>query len=186
MTIPFKRLKAVTPTSDVACRSALKQLVGSVAIATVGAGEQRWATAATVTTLPGEAPTLLVAVRCGSSFHEAVLEQRAFGVSLLSVRHAALAGRLGRLQEADALIPSEDRRWTLLESGVCILADAMTAFDCALEDIIARDGHALLIGRIRSARSSPQGDPLLSWRGSYRSLVGTGEEWAPLIESYGA
>ena len=185
MTLAFRRPDAAAPTSEDSCRSALRQLVGSVAIATAGTGEQRWVTTATVTTLPGETPTLLVAVRLGSSFHEAAIEQRAFGVSLLSVRHAELAGRLGRLQGADTAIAPDDARWSLLGNGVSILADAMTVFDCALEDIIARDSHALLIGRIRAARTSPQGDPLLSWRGGYRSLVGAGDEWAPLIESFG-
>ena len=184
MTLAFRRPGAAAPTSDDSCRSALRQLVGSVAIATTGVGNERWATTATVSTLLGETPTLLVALRLGSAFHKVALEQRAFGVSLLSVRHAELAGRLGRLEEA--AIPPDDAGWTTTDSGVFVLGDAMTAFDCALEDIIERDSHALLIGRIRAARTSPQGDPLLSWRGGYRSLVGAGDEWAPLIESYGA
>ncbi|MBB3770016.1 flavin reductase (DIM6/NTAB) family NADH-FMN oxidoreductase RutF [Angulomicrobium tetraedrale] len=53
-----------------------------------------------------------------------------------------------------------------------------------MENVIERDSHVLLIGRIRAARTIPQGDPLLSWRGGYRSLVGAGDDWAPLIESY--
>ena len=184
MTIAFRRPDAAAPISDDSCRSALRQLVGSVAIATTGVGEQRWATTATVSTLPGEARTLLVAVRLGSSFHRSVSEQRSFGVSLLSVRHAELAGRLGRFDEA--AISPDDARWTITDSGTFVLKDAMTTFDCSLDDTIERDSHALLVGRIRGARTSPQGDPLLSWRGSYRSLVGASDEWAPLIESFGA
>ena len=186
MTLAFRRPGAAAPTTDDSCRSALRQLVGSVAIATTGLGEERWATTATVSALPGQAPALLVLARLASSFHKAVIEQRTFGISMLSVRHAELAGRLGRLQDVDALVAPDDTNWAPLESGTLVLTDAMTAFDCALDDIIERDSHALLIGRIRAARTSPQGDPMLSWRGDYGSLVGAGDEWAPLIEGYGA
>lgn len=184
MTLAFKRPELAAPPVDDSCRTALKQVVGSVAIATTGVGDACWATLGTVSTLPGEVPALLVAVRVDSSFHHVVLTQRVFGISLLSVRHAELASRLGRIEGGDALIPSNDQQWTLLDDNVTILVDAMTAFDCAVENVIERDSHALLIGRIRAARTSPQGDPLLSWRGGYRSLVGAGDDWAPLIESY--
>lgn len=60
--------------------------------------------------------------------------------------------------------------WRRLESGVTILADALAAFDCAVEEVIVRHSHAIIIGAVRAVHAPGGPGALLYWRGSFDQL----------------
>jgi len=51
-----------------------------------------------------------------------------------------------------------------------VLADALAAIDCAVEDIIERHSHAIVIGRVEAVRIS-SASALVYWHGDYAQLA---------------
>ena len=43
-----------------------------------------------------------------------------------------------------------DARWITLATGAPILADALAAFDCLIEEVIERHSHAIVLGAVVS------------------------------------
>jgi flavin reductase (DIM6/NTAB) family NADH-FMN oxidoreductase RutF len=63
-----------------------------------------------------------------------------------------------------------------LTTGAPLLAEALVALDCEVEETIERHGSAILIGRISGILSSDSGNALLYWRGGYEALGWTEAE----------
>ena len=64
----------------------------------------------------------------------------------------------------------EGANWRTLATGAPILADALVAFDCEIDQTIAKHSHEIVIGRIR-ATLAPQGDsPLIYWSRCYEDI----------------
>lgn len=166
-----------------AFRQAMRQLAGGVAVITAGRdGERAGLTATAVTSFSAEPPTIIACVNRAASAAAVILRDGAFGVNLLSTRHVSLAKRFAGAGGIKGAARYEEGDWTQLETGAPILADALAALDCELEDAVERHSHTLLFGRVRAVRSTIGEDPLLYWQSRYRCLAGNGDDWTPLVE----
>jgi flavin reductase (DIM6/NTAB) family NADH-FMN oxidoreductase RutF len=133
----------------------MRHLAGAVSIVTVGRiGERTGLTAVSATTLCAEIPALLVCVNLKSSAWPILCRQGCFGVNVLTARHEEVADRFA----GSAPAPGEERyagcRWLTLTTGAPLLAEALVALDCEVEETIERHGSAILIGRISGILSS--------------------------------
>jgi len=159
------------PDRTAAFREGMRYMAGAVALVTAGAGERRIGmTATSVTALSAEPPTLLVCINRSASLRPLLDRIGHFAVNLLGDSHQGLADRFaGRHGVAGA-----DRfargRWTTLATGAPVLGDALAAFDCAIEEIIERHSHAIVIGRVEAVRTAAV-PALLYWHGGYRLLA---------------
>ncbi|HSI41434.1 MAG TPA: flavin reductase family protein [Xanthobacteraceae bacterium] len=168
-------------------RQAMRQFAGGVAIVTAGTGADRTGlTATAITSLSAEPSALVVCVNRSASAWPLILREQAFGVNLLAVGHVGLAKRFAGVDGVKGAARYEQGLWTRLETGVPVLADALAAFDCAVEEVFERHSHAVLIGRVRAVHAGLPGDPLLYWQGGYRSLAGSGDDWSPVVERLAA
>jgi flavin reductase (DIM6/NTAB) family NADH-FMN oxidoreductase RutF len=156
-------------------RAGMRELAGAVAIVTCGQGAARAGFSATsVSSLSLEPPTLIVCVNRASSSWPKLRAARSFGVNVLSSAHAGLAHRFaGGAEAADRYLEGQ---WATLRTGAPLLADALASFDCALEEIIERHTHAIVIGRVEAVRRSGAGGALVYWRGAYDQLGWSAEE----------
>ena len=154
-----------------AFRAALRQLAGAVSVITARHGQERRGLVATsVTGLSAEPATLLVCVNQSSSTFPLIRAAGGFAVNVLPAHRRDLAERFsGRHGHKGEERYGEDR-WSSLETGAPVLADALVALDCEVEEIIARHSHGIIIGRIRATTSLPGEAGLLYWRGGYREL----------------
>ncbi len=59
----------------------------------------------------------------------------------------------------------------LSTDGTAILDDALAGVDCAVEEILPRHGHAIVIGRVRAIVIRSNGHPLLYWQGAYQQIA---------------
>ena len=91
----------------------------------------------------------------------------AFSISLLGARHEALAHRFSGRGGAHGPRRFDDAQWTALSTGAPVLADALAAFDCLVEEIIERHSHAIVLGAVVSLREGAEGPALAHWRGEY-------------------
>ena len=151
-----------------AFRQAMRALSSGVAIVTCGEGERR--TGCTVTALSSLSltpPTLIVCLGRTASTLLGLREAGAFAVNLLAARHEGLANRFSGRGGAHGVRRFEGAEWTTLATGAPILADAVAAFDCLVEEAIERHSHAIVLGAVVSLKEGADEPPLAHSRGAY-------------------
>ncbi|MDQ0506899.1 flavin reductase family protein [Xanthobacter agilis] len=160
------------PDASLAFRAAMRKLAGAVSVLTVGVGDGRTGlTATSVTALSVEPPTLLITINRGGSSLGPVLQERVFAINVLRPHHQPVADRFAGKGGLKGPARYEGADWTKLTTGAPVLADALAAFDCELEDAIERHSHVIVIGRVVASRITENADPLLYWAGGYRGLA---------------
>jgi flavin reductase (DIM6/NTAB) family NADH-FMN oxidoreductase RutF len=60
-----------------------------------------------------------------------------------------------------------DARWVTLATGAPILADALAAFDCLVEEVIERHSHVIILGAVVSLQEGADEPALVHRRGTY-------------------
>ncbi len=83
-------------------------------------------------------------------------EAGAFSVNLLAARHEALAQRFSGRGGVHGSRRFDEARWITLATGAPVLADALAAFDCLIEEVIERHSHAIVLGAVVSLREGPE------------------------------
>jgi flavin reductase (DIM6/NTAB) family NADH-FMN oxidoreductase RutF len=165
------------PVTNDGFRGAMRHLAGAVSIVTAGLGTERnGLTATSVVSLSADPPTMLVCVNRSASAWPLLVRHGHFGVNVLAASQQPIADRFAGRNGEKGAARFEGARWIQLASGAPILADALVAFDCELEERIDRHSHAILIGRVRALHGvggtggAPGTDPLLYWRGAYGAI----------------
>jgi len=162
-------MSAHTDGESAAFREAMREFGAGVAIVACGAGEAR--SGCTVTALASLSltpPTLLVCLSRDALTLKRLRETGAFSINLLADRHRRLAERF-----ADRAARGVERfalgDWTASGAGVPMLADALAALDCRVEEILERHTHAIVIGAVVGVRRG-EGAALFHWRSRYQTL----------------
>ena len=94
-------------------------------------------------------------------------ESGAFSVNLLAARHEELAHRFSGRGGVHGARRFEGASWGTLATGAPILADAVAAFDCLVEEAIERHSHAIVLGAVVSLREGANEPALGHGRGAF-------------------
>jgi flavin reductase (DIM6/NTAB) family NADH-FMN oxidoreductase RutF len=152
-------------------RGAMRHLPGGVSVITAGRGQAiSGMTVTSVSSLSVEPPTLIVSINREASSWPLIRQFGCFGVNILGADQTAIAERFagkGGLKGAERFAGLET---STLASGVPLLAGALAAIDCEVEDIIERHSHALVIGRVLDIRASAPSAALAYWHGEYVAI----------------
>ena len=152
-------------------RNAMRQLTGGVSVITAGKGRDiSGMTVTSVSSLAVDPPSLIVSLNRESSSWPLVKRYGFFGVNILTSDQIDIAERFtgkGGLKGADRF---GGARWTTRASGVPLLADALAAIDCGVEDVIERHSHAIVIGRVLDVAVSTRTAALAYWQGRYVAI----------------
>ena len=163
-------------------RNAMRQLTGGVSVITAGKGRDiSGMTVTSVSSLSVDPPSLIVSLNRESSSWPLVKRYGVFGVNILTSDQIDIADRFtgkGGLKGADRF---GGARWTTRASGVPLLADALAAIDCEVEDVIERHSHAIVIGRVLDVAVSTRTAALAYWQGRYVA-IGQDEDAVKLAE----
>lgn len=153
-------------------RAALAQFAGNGAIITAGRGEDRTGLFCTSVVAPTQdPPRYLACIGAAASTLPAIERHGCFGVNSLTPAHEGLARRFAGFGGVKGAARYEGAEWVTLTTGAPILADAAAALDCALEEVIRRDGYAIVIGRVRAVRVTAGAGGLVWWQGGFRPLT---------------
>ena len=150
-----------------AVKRALRALAGGVSVITAGRGEDR--TGATVTSATGlsmDPPTMIVNINKGSSSWPVIRRHGHFCVNILADGQQAVANRFAGIGGIKGVARYEGAEWTTLVSGAPVLADALAAIDCEVEEVIERHSHAILLGRVLAVLAG-DGESLVYHNGGY-------------------
>ncbi len=152
-------------------RNAMRQLTGGVSVITAGKGRDiSGMTVTSVSSLSVEPASLIVSLNRESSSWPLVKRYGFFGVNILTSDQIDIAERFtgkGGLKGADRFAGAQ---WTTRASGVPLLADALAAIDCEVEDVVERHSHAIVIGRVLDIAVSTRTAALAYWQGRYVAI----------------
>lgn len=168
------------PVDPAAFRATLRELVGAVSVVTVGRGSdlRNGFTATSVTSLSADPPLLLVCVNRSTSSYPQLLRDRAFAVNVLNASQRDISDRFAGREGASGDARFRGARWTTLVTGAPVLAEALAAADCDVEEVIERGTHAIVIGAVRAVRAASSGAALAYWRGGYEQIGWSSEDAA--------
>ena len=152
-------------------RNAMRRLTGGVSVITAGKGRDiSGMTVTSVSSLAVDPPSLIVSLNRESSSWPLVKRYGFFGVNILTSDQIDIAERFtgkGGLKGADRF---HGARWITRASGVPLLAEALAAIDCEVEDVIERHSHAIVIGRVLDVAVSARTAALAYWQGRYVAI----------------
>ncbi len=152
----------------VAFRHAMRALSSGVSIIACGEGDARLGcTITSFASLSLAPPTLFVCLARSSSTLAGLRKAGAFSVSLLAARHESLAHRFSGRGGVHGPRRFDGSRWIALSTGAPVLADALAAFDCLVEDLVERHSHAIVLGAVVSLREGAEEPALTHLRGGY-------------------
>jgi flavin reductase (DIM6/NTAB) family NADH-FMN oxidoreductase RutF len=167
-------IRNIRPDRDVApgdFRDAMRHLAGGVSVITVGRGKDiTGMTVTSVSSLSVDPPSLIVSINRASSSWPLLERHGFFGVNILTADQLDIAERFtgkGGLKGAERFAGAE---WIPGASGVPLLAGALAAIDCEVEDIVERHSHAIVIGRVLDMRLSSRTAALAYWQGQYVAI----------------
>jgi flavin reductase (DIM6/NTAB) family NADH-FMN oxidoreductase RutF len=154
-----------------AFRQAMREFASGVAIVTCGEGDRRaGCTATALSSLSLAPPAIIVCLDRAASTLPRLRETGAFAVNLLAGRHEALAARFAGRGGFKGASRFDDGDWISLVSGSPVLADALAAIDCHVEEILDRHSHAIIIGAVRGVRLDGATRALVHWRSRFETL----------------
>ena len=148
ITLAFK-----TPdqTHAVDLRHAMRHMVGGVSVITAGIGEDRTGlTATSATALSMDPPTMLICVNRTASAWPVIRRHRHFAVNILSAEQQPVAERFAGRGGVKGAARYDGALWRELPSGASGLDGALAVVDCAVEEIIERHSHGIILGRVVS------------------------------------
>jgi flavin reductase (DIM6/NTAB) family NADH-FMN oxidoreductase RutF len=152
-------------------RGAMRHLPGGVSVITAGRGNEiTGMTVTSVSSLSVEPPSLIVSIHREASSWPLIKHHGFFGVNILAADQTAIAERFtgkGGLKGAERFTGLES---ITLVSGVPLLAGALAAIDCEVEDLIERHSHVVVIGRVLDVRTARRSAALAYWQGQYVAI----------------
>jgi len=143
---------------------------GVTVLTTTASGQDHALTANSVTSVSLDPVLLLICIETDARFHDAVLESRAFGVSLLAAGQRGLAAWFSTPGRP---LPGQlDRApHTRGVNGVPLLDGALATLECVVRDVHPAGDHSIIVATVDSAALA--GDPqaaLVHFRGQYSAL----------------
>jgi flavin reductase (DIM6/NTAB) family NADH-FMN oxidoreductase RutF len=152
-------------------RGAMRQLTGGVSVVTVGRGwDISGMTVTSVSSLSVEPPSLIVAVNRGASSWPLLKRYGFFGINILNSDQRDVAERFTGKDGLKGAARFSGAQWQTRASGVPLLVGALAAIDCAVEDIVERHSHAVVIGRVLDLQVSRRKAALAYWQGEYVAI----------------
>jgi flavin reductase (DIM6/NTAB) family NADH-FMN oxidoreductase RutF len=152
-------------------RSAMRRLAGGVSVITAGQGNDiTGMTVTSVSSLSVDPPTLIVSINRESSSWPLLKRHGFFGVNILTADQLDIAERFSGKDGLKGAARFAGTQWITRVSGVPLLAGALSAIECEVEDIVARHSHAIVIGRVLDIQLSARSAALAYWQGQYVAI----------------
>jgi len=151
-------------------RRCLRRVASTVHVVAVKCGNGAFfaTTATAVVSVSFDPPTILVCLNKASALAEAILDEDAFSISVLTASQQSIARACsGALSHAEREVLFD--RWDRLP-GAAIVRGAQASLICRRIDSPSRGTHLTVFGEVIDASFRTQVDPLLYLDGHYGSF----------------
>ncbi|MFL6163714.1 MAG: flavin reductase family protein [Jatrophihabitantaceae bacterium] len=147
-----------------------------VTAAATAAASAHGMTANSFTSVSLRPPLVLVCVLRAAKMHQAILDGKVFGISVLSSRQRPLAQYFANRR------PRDGQEFDVVDwqpgahTGVPIIGGALAWLECRLDSVYDGGDHSIFLGAVLDLGRSTDADALLFFGGEYRRL-GQGDGW---------
>lgn len=146
---------AISPVASPDFVSAMAGAVNGVSVVTTyGPAGRVGITVSSVASVSASPPLLLVSINRRSPAHHALKENQVFCINLLSASQREVANTFAGHPTAGEPYDFEIGRWSSAVTGSPQLRDAVSSFDCVLEETHDVGTHMIFIGRVVDVRES--------------------------------
>ncbi len=153
-------------------RGAMRLLANGVCIVgTAWEGERSGMTATAVCSLALSPPRLLACVNMSGYTYGLIAKSRCISVNVLAQDQEHLAHRFAGLQGQAKEDRFTEGVWLQKTTGSPLLADALTALDCRVTDIVPTGSHAIVIATIEDILLGPRRPPLIHFESGFTSIL---------------
>jgi len=115
-------------------------------------------------------PRTLVSIDNRTSALPVIQSARHFAINYLAHDDVKLADQFAGRTGVKGSDRFKEGQWRVLRTGAPILTRAVGALDCILEETIEKDRTLLALGRLVDFTADPSLEPLIHFRGQYRSF----------------
>ncbi len=156
------------PVSPEDFRSAMSRFASGVTVVTTkdAKGKLHGITVSAFCSVSLDPPLVLVCIEKTTGSHYAFEESRVFAVNILADHQSDISQHFATLFE-DKFDGIEVEHATL---GVPVLAGALVSLECNLKKSLDGGDHSIFLGEVENVILR-DGDPLLYFRGDYRSVA---------------
>jgi flavin reductase (DIM6/NTAB) family NADH-FMN oxidoreductase RutF len=153
-------------------RQALGRFATGVTVVTAecAPGEVHGMTANSFTSVSLEPLLILVCVDDEARMLPILKKAQRFGVSVLKDNQRAISEYFAQPEQDPAIERTLGIRFAWLGPGIPVLGDALMQLTCRVEASHTAGDHTIFIAEVESAEVF-EGEPLLFFRGSYRSIL---------------
>ena len=153
-------------------KEAMRRQFGGVSVITAGVGAARTGlTATSAVSLSMEPPTMLVCVNRNASAWPVIQSERHFCVNILDSSQRYVADRFTGRGGVNGAERYGGSLWRQFVTGAWGLEGALAVIDCAVEDIIERHSHGVIIGAVQWVHLGAGREALVYGHGAYRALA---------------
>jgi len=154
-----------------AYREAMARLGAAVnVITTDGPGGRRGFTASAVCSVTDAPPTLLVCLNRTSDSNAALKENKVLCVNTLSAAQQHLSPMFAGMVTDDYNERFASAAWSVLETGVPVLDDALVSFDCQVSQVTEVGTHSVFFCEVLAVRVVEMGEALIYFSRGYHPI----------------
>jgi flavin reductase (DIM6/NTAB) family NADH-FMN oxidoreductase RutF len=154
------------PVDDAQFKLAMSHFASGVTVVTTELdGKPYGMTVAAFSSLSLNPPLVLVCIEKSVKTHDAIVQARKFGISILEQGQADLSNRFASRIE-DKFAGVDVHRGEL---GVPLVAGAVTDIECRLVNQLPGGDHSIFVGEVVDIRIG-EGAPLVYFRSGYREI----------------
>ena len=150
-------------------RNAMSLLSSAVnVVTTAGPSGMHGFTASAVCSVTDTPPTLLVCMNQTSRSHAHFIENKILSVNVLGAQHEQISNIFASKMNSEERF--QHGAWTELETGAPVLKDALTSFDCEIEQIQQVGTHSIFMCRVLAIQHSQQEHGLVYFNRAYHQV----------------
>jgi flavin reductase (DIM6/NTAB) family NADH-FMN oxidoreductase RutF len=155
-------------------RSVMGHFATGVTVITTAAGEEmQGMTANAISSLSLDPTMILICVEKNTHTHGVLERGGVFAVNILGAHQEAVS-RLFATRAEPEINSLRGQRFNLGATGVPVLDDCLAFLECRVVQAMDGGDHSIFIGEVVAEGIRDQGQPLLYYRGSYRTLATEG------------
>lgn len=168
------------PVDEAAFKAAMSRFAAGVVLLTAVEGDPEdggpvddvGMTATAFMSVSLDPPLVLISLRREARMRDVLDEQPLWAVSLLAQSQRHVAGRFaipGRISDRLMFADIPHRRGPI--TGAALVGGALATLECRTHRVVEAGDHVLFVGEVLAVEMpSPEGPPLLHFRGRYQGL----------------
>ncbi|RLB42640.1 MAG: flavin reductase [Deltaproteobacteria bacterium] len=151
-----------------AFKEALRGWASGVTVVTSRSGDRvHGMTVSAFSSVSADPPLVLVCANHSSTTHGLIEEAGVFAVNILASHQQDVSNVFASSKHEDSRL--QQVSWTEGETGAPLIDEALASLECKVTSAHREGSHTIYVGHVQAVHTT-EAEPLLYYKGSYRSL----------------